>query len=121
MQRFLNGLTSRRTLTVIGVLALAAVLFVGADFFQIDPVWPAIAVGVLIALLLVTWLVKRIRIRRANSKLGEMLEQQAQVGSEATAATPAAPARGADLDVLRTRLVDAVKTIKTSKIGQTSG
>ncbi|ALL69584.1 IcmF-related protein (plasmid) [Paraburkholderia caribensis MBA4] len=118
MQRFLNGLTSRRTLTVIGVLALAAVLFAGADFFQIDPVWPAIAVGALIALLLVTWLVKRIRIRRANSKLGEMLEQQAQVGSEATAA---APARGADLDVLRTRLVDAVKTIKTSKIGQTSG
>ena len=54
MQRFLNGLTSRRTLTVIGVLALAAVLFAGADFFQIDPVWPAIAVGALIALLLVT-------------------------------------------------------------------
>ncbi|CAG9197743.1 type VI secretion system membrane subunit TssM [Paraburkholderia caribensis] len=118
MQRFLNGLTSRRTLTVIGVLALAAVLFAGADFFQIDPVWPAIAVGALIALLLVTWLVRRLRIRRANSKLGEMLEQQAQAGSEATAA---APARGADLDVLRTRLVDAVKTIKTSKIGQTSG
>ncbi|MBN3759546.1 type VI secretion system membrane subunit TssM [Burkholderia sp. Ac-20365] len=121
MQRFLNGLTSRRTLTVIGVLALAAVLFVAADFFQIDPLWPAIAVGVVVALLIVAWIIKRIRIRRANSKLGEMLEQQAQAGSETSAPAAAAPMRGADLDVLRTRLVDAVKTIKTSKIGQTSG
>ncbi|CAD6509934.1 type VI secretion system membrane subunit TssM [Paraburkholderia sabiae] len=123
MQRFLNGLTSRRTLSVVGVLALAAVLFVAADFFQIDPVWPAVAVGALVALLIVVWIVKRIRIRRANSKLGEMLEQQAQVGNDTAvaASTPAAPRRQADLDVLRTRLVDAVKTIKTSKIGQTSG
>lgn len=120
MRRILNVLTHPRTLSIIGLLALAAVLFVGADTLQIDLMWPAIALGVVIALWLLVWAVRRLRARHANRKLGEMLEQQAE--KQSTEAGPApTPARQAELDVLRTRLVDAVKTIKTSKIGQVSG
>ncbi|SOF01559.1 type VI secretion system protein ImpL [Burkholderia sp. OK233] len=119
MRRILNVLTHTRTLSIIGLLALAAVLFIGADTLQIDLMWPAIVLGAVIALWLLVWVVRRLRARRANNKLGEMLEQQAEKQTE-TGPAPT-PARQAELDVLRTRLVDAVKTIKTSKIGQMSG
>ncbi|WP_322104451.1 type VI secretion system membrane subunit TssM [Paraburkholderia sp. J41] len=116
MRRLLNVLTHTRTLSAIGVIALAAVLFIAADSLQIGLVWAAAALGALLALWLAVWLVRRARVHRANRKLGEMLEQQAQVET-----ATAAPAKQAEIDVLRTRLVEAVKTIKTSKIGQLSG
>ncbi|GAB6852134.1 type VI secretion system membrane subunit TssM [Paraburkholderia sp. A1RI_3L] len=119
MQRFLTVLTSKRTLTIVGFIALAAVLFVGASLLDLPPLWPALVLGALVALWLVVWLVRRLRARRANRKLGEMLEQQAETDKAAAAAAP--PARQAELDTLRARLIDAVKTIKTSKIGQVSG
>jgi type VI secretion system protein ImpL len=119
MQRIFKVLTHSRTLSIIGLLALAAVLFIAADTFQIDPLWPAVALGAVLALLFVVWLWRRLAARRANRKLGDMLEQQAEKQTEGGPA--ATPARQAELDALRTRLVDAVKTIKTSKIGQVSG
>ncbi|WP_322092495.1 type VI secretion system membrane subunit TssM [Paraburkholderia bannensis] len=118
MQRFLNVLTHKRTLSIIGLIALAAVLYIAADTLQIGLVWVAVVLGVLIGLWLIVWIVRRIRVRRANKKLGDMLEQQAQVETPAAAATHGTQA---ELDALRTRLTDAVKTIKTSKIGQLSG
>ncbi|HEY4806059.1 MAG TPA: hypothetical protein VIH96_25880, partial [Paraburkholderia sp.] len=101
MQRFLNVLTHTRTLSVIGVIALAAALFIAADALQISPIWPAAVLGALLAIWLVLWLWRRVHVRRANRKLGDMLEQQAQTDNGAPAA---APARQAELDVLRTRL-----------------
>ncbi|ONA44945.1 type VI secretion system membrane subunit TssM, partial [Burkholderia pseudomallei] len=119
MQRFLNVLTHPRTLTIVGFAALAAVLFIAADALQIGLVWAAVALGVALALWLATKLWRRWRVRRANRQLGDMLEQQAETGKMSAAV--AEPAKRADLDVLRTRLADTVKTIKTSKIGQVSG
>ncbi|MBS2128095.1 type VI secretion system membrane subunit TssM [Burkholderia thailandensis] len=119
MQRFLNVLTHPRTLTIVGFAALAAVLFIAADALQIGFVWAAGALAVALALWLATKLWHRSRVRRANRQLGDMLEQQAETGK--VSAAVAEPAKRADLDVLRTRLADSVKTIKTSKIGQVSG
>lgn len=119
MRRILNVLTHTRTLSIIGLLALAAVLFIGAEAAQIDLMWPALVFGAVLALIVLVWVIRRLLARRANRKLGEMLEQQAEKQTE-TGPAPT-PARQAELDVLRTRLVDAVKTIKTSKIGQVSG
>ena len=115
MQRILNVLTHPRTLSIVGLLALAAALFIGADALQIDPLWPAVVLAAVIVLGLLVWLVRKLRARRGNRKLGEMLEQQAETGKVS------APVKPAELDTLRTRLADAVKTIKTSKIGQVSG
>ncbi|WP_133645297.1 type VI secretion system membrane subunit TssM [Paraburkholderia flava] len=118
MRRFLNVLTHPRTLSIIGLLALAAVLFIAADALDIPPMWPAAILAAIIVLWLLVWVVKRLRTRRANRKLGDMLEQQAEA---AKVAPVAEQGKQVELDALRTRLVDAVKTIKTSKIGQMSG
>ncbi|WP_323121993.1 type VI secretion system membrane subunit TssM [Burkholderia alba] len=119
MQRFLNVLTHPRTLSIVGVLALAAVLFIAADTLQISYVWPVAVLAIVFAIWFLVWLVRRLRVRRANRKLGDMLEQQAEAGK--TNVPAAEPGKQAELDTLRARLVDTVKTIKTSKIGQVSG
>ncbi|WP_233832532.1 type VI secretion system membrane subunit TssM [Paraburkholderia sp. ZP32-5] len=116
MRRILNGLTHPRTLSLLGAIALAAALFIAAAVFEISPVWPAAIFGALVLLWLLVWAVRRLRLRRANSKLGDMLEEQAQ-----TATAAATPHQPADLEALRKHLVNAVQTIKTSKIGQLSG
>ncbi|TKC88315.1 type VI secretion system membrane subunit TssM [Trinickia terrae] len=131
MQRFLSWLTHKRTLTVIGLIALAAVLFIGAAVLQIDaagsgaagsgPVWPAAIFGAVVLLMLLVWLWRKLRARRANNKLGEMLEAQAEAAQAAPVSAAASGQKQPELDALRTRLVEAVKTIKTSKIGQMSG
>ena len=123
MQRILNVLTHPRTLSIVGIVALAAILFIVADMLQLPLLWAAIAFAAILALWLVVALWRRWRVKRANQQLGQVLEEQAETGKiAAPAAAALAPdAKTADLDVLRTRLSDAVKTIKTSKIGQVSG
>ncbi|AOJ61451.1 type VI secretion protein VasK [Burkholderia ubonensis] len=123
MQRILNVLTHPRTLSIVGIIALAAILFIAADTLQLPLLWAALAFAAILALWLGVALWRRWRVKRANRQLGEMLEEQAETGKIAApaAAAAATDAKTADLDVLRTRLSDAVKTIKTSKIGQVSG
>ncbi|VWB48197.1 type VI secretion system membrane subunit TssM [Burkholderia lata] len=123
MQRILNVLTHPRTLSIVGIVALAAILFIVADMLQLPLLWAAIAFATILALWLVVALWRRWRVKRANQQLGQVLEEQAETGKiAAPAAAALAPdSKTADLDVLRTRLSDAVKTIKTSKIGQVSG
>ncbi|KWN17755.1 type VI secretion system membrane subunit TssM [Burkholderia ubonensis] len=123
MQRILNVLTHPRTLSIVGIVALAAILFIVADTLQLPLLWAALAFAAILALWLGVALWRRWRVKRANRQLGEMLEEQAESGKIAApaAAAAATDAKTADLDVLRTRLSDAVKTIKTSKIGQVSG
>ncbi|HDR9373567.1 TPA: type VI secretion system membrane subunit TssM, partial [Burkholderia multivorans] len=123
MQRILNVLTHPRTLSIVGIVALAAILFIVADMLQLPLLWAAIALAAILALWLAVALWRRWRVKRANRQLGEVLEEQAETGKiAAPAAAAVAPdAKTADLDALRTRLSDAVKTIKTSKIGQVSG
>ena len=115
MQRFLSVLTHIRTLSIIGVLALAAFLFLVADTLQIALIWAAYVLLALIAVWLVVWLWRRYQAQQSNRRLGDMLEQQANTARSSD------PDKQADIDVLRTRLVEAVKTIKTSKLGQMSG
>src|SRR5690349_4485516 len=98
MQRFLNALTSKRTMTVVGVVVIAAILFGLALWFDLPLLWPALAVAALLALVLLVWLWRRIAARRASAKLGDMLEQEAETGK----APQVSAAKPADLDVLRT-------------------
>ncbi|WP_027797172.1 type VI secretion system membrane subunit TssM [Paraburkholderia acidipaludis] len=121
MQRLFNVLTQPRTLSIIGIVALAAILFVAADALQIPFIWPALALAAIVVLWLAVTLWRRARVKRANRKLGEVLEEQAETGKVAPAAVSQGSTKSADLDQLRSRLTEAVKTIKTSKIGQVSG
>ena len=116
MQRFWSFLTNSRTLSVIGITALAAFLFVGASTLEVALVWSAVLIGFFLLVWLAVWLVKRWRARRAARGLEQVIDQQAE-----RAALAAPPGKKVEVEALRVRLRDAVKTIKTSKLGETSG
>jgi type VI secretion system protein ImpL len=116
MSRFWSLLTDYRVLSVLGFLALAAFLFLGADTLSIALVWAGIALGAVLLAWLVVWAVKRYRARKAAHGLEQALEQQAE-----RAAKKAPAGAKAEVDALRQRMAEAVKTIKTSRLGQLSG
>lgn len=118
MRRFFSWLVEPRTLSIIGAIALAAFLLLGAEMLELGLIWAGAVFAAFLLVWLAVWWVRHLRARKASRQLGDMLEAQA----EAAAAAPTEdPARKAEIEELRARMVEAVKTIKTSKIGQTSG
>ncbi|TVT48470.1 MAG: type VI secretion system membrane subunit TssM [Denitromonas halophila] len=116
MSRLRSLLSDSRLLAFIGIGAAMAFFFLGAKTLKVALFWAAIASGLLLALWLVVWFVRRRRARRSAEDLGAMLEQQ---GDHAKAA--ANEAVKSDIAALQERMHAAVKTIKTSRLGQTSG
>lgn len=117
MQRLWQFLLDTRTLVVIGVLALAALLFLSADALKVGAVWVVGIVVTLLVVWLIVWAVRRWRAGRAAQKL------EAAMDAEAERAIKAAPTKEsrAEMVAVRQRMQEAVKTIKTSKLGLTSG
>jgi len=118
MRRFLSFMTQPGTLSVLGAIALAAVLLLGAQVFDIDLRWSVAIFAIAALLYAVVWGVRRARRRAANDRLADMLETEAET---AAARLSVDPARKVEVEELRKRMVDAVKTIKSSKMGQMSG
>jgi len=115
MYQLRNFLTDSRFLSFIGVAAVATFFFLGAKTLQIAMLWAAMASLAILILWGSVWFYRRRKSRRASEAIGSMLEQQADTavrrGSVSTA----------EIQALRQRMQEAVKTIKTSKLGQTSG
>ncbi|MCH2242121.1 MAG: type VI secretion system membrane subunit TssM, partial [Aquabacterium sp.] len=116
MSRIRDFLLDARTLTVLGFAALAAFLFVGASTLQVALVWVGVALGLCLLAWLIVWGVRRWRARRAAGQFEAVIEQQADAAVKGAAAD-----RRAEIEALRTRMQEAIKTIKTSKLGETSG
>ncbi len=117
MQRIWQFLLDTRTLAVIGLLALAALLFLGADTLKVGAIW---AVAILVALLvvwLIVWAVRRWKANKAAQKLESAMDAEAE---RAIKTAPNKESR-AEMVAVRERMHEAVKTIKTSKLGLTSG
>ena len=110
MNRFWIFLLDARTLTVLGLAALAAFLFVGASTLELALVYVGLAVVAGLLLWLIVWAVRRIRARRA----GRAFEQA--IDKDAAKAKKAVPTQTkAEVEALRSRLMSAVKTIKTDR------
>ncbi|MBB3222033.1 type VI secretion system membrane subunit TssM [Pseudoduganella umbonata] len=109
-------LTTRLSLTVAGYLALAALLWISTRLLGLPPAW---AVGLFVLALAIgaaLWAWRWWRNRHAAAELGDMLEQQA------VAATPQAnAAQRQEQEAIRQRMLDAIATIKGSKLGHLSG
>ena len=114
MTRLWNFLLDARVLTVLGLAALAAFLFLGAELLQLALVWAAIALGGV----LLGWALWRAaglwRARRKGQALEQALDQQA-------ARVAAKDATQGEVQALRERMRQAIHTIKGSRLGQLSG
>jgi type VI secretion system protein ImpL len=116
MTRLWYFLTDRRVLAVIGLLALAAFLFLGARELQLALKW---AVALLLLMLLaaaVAWAVRRFMIRREARALQQALEHDAE---QATLSIRAQD-RG-QTQALRERMLEAIQTIRSSRLGEQTG
>lgn len=116
MYQLRNFLTDSRFLSFIGIAAISAFFFLGAKTLKVAMLWAVIASAVILAVWGGVWLYRRKKSRQASEAIGSMLEQQADKASKR-----ASGAAAAEIQALRQRMLEAVKTIKTSKLGQMSG
>lgn len=116
MSRLRSILFDSRTLSLIGIAALAALFFLGAQTLELALYWAALASGVLLLTWLATWLWRRRQARRAADRLDAVLDEQA-----ARAEARAASARQPEIAALRQRLNGAIRTIRSSRLGERSG
>lgn len=105
-----------RVLAALGIAVAAAVAYFGKDGLMAAGGW---LVALLILALLV-WLAfviaRKVRSARAAKRLDNMVAEHAD-----TAVSAAKPAARADAEVLRERMAEAIKAIKTSRLGQMKG
>lgn len=111
MARIWQLLTDSRVLVAIGVAALAACLFIGADLIGIDLIWALIVGLLLLACWGIWWAIRRHIRTRAARQLGEAIIPGDDNGAGATG----------EMAVLRKNMLEAIATIKTSKLGLTRG
>ena len=114
MARLWQFLTDSRVLGVIGLTALAAFLLLGADTLQVAAIWAAVAALALLAGWSLYWGARYYYRRRSATLLGETV-------APASAEAAAAQASGSEVAVLRKSMLQAITTIKTSKLGLNSG
>ncbi len=115
MNRIWNHVFDARVLGLIGIGLLAAFLFLGADAMKIGLAWAAVALAACLAVWGIAWLVRKAMARREARSLETALDHDAAHAAER------AVHRKQDVEALRTRMRDAIRTLRTSKIGQSSG
>ncbi|WP_426173600.1 type VI secretion system membrane subunit TssM [Massilia sp. TWR1-2-2] len=113
MARLWQFLTDSRVLGVIGLAALAAFLLLGADTLEVAAIWAGVAALALLAGWGLYWGARYFYRRRSATLLAETV---APASAEA-----AAQASGSEVAVLRKSMLQAITTIKTSKLGLNSG
>ncbi|WP_300756562.1 type VI secretion system membrane subunit TssM [Janthinobacterium sp.] len=122
LRRIWNFLTDSRHLTILAFVALALSLYLGAELLEVALVW-ALAL-LLLALLawLGFWLLRRRRARRDAQALGQAILNQAEIAAaNAAEAQHTRQAQHGELDTLRAGMLEAIETIKSSKLGLKSG
>ena len=116
LSNFRYFLSDYRLWMVIGLIGAGSLAYFGAAEARQIGIWVAIALAALLLLALVVWVIKRILARRAAKRVEAMVQTQAD---QAVAAAPSA--QRADTEALRTRMMDAVKQIKSSRLGVLKG
>ncbi|MEO7493501.1 MAG: type VI secretion system membrane subunit TssM [Massilia sp.] len=112
MARLWKFLTDSRVLGVIGLAAFAAFLLLGADSLQIAAIWAGVAALAALIGWALFWVARNQYRKRAAGRLGEAM---------LPAGADAAQAGKSQVAVLRKSMLDAITTIKTSKLGLNSG
>ncbi|SFZ74959.1 type VI secretion system protein ImpL [Chitinimonas taiwanensis DSM 18899] len=116
MNRLASFFRDLRVISLLAVLLSSALLYGLFALFDWALVLPSIVLILGLAGWAVYWLMRRHRAAQAGEQLNVMLAAQG-----AAAANAAPDASKNEVDRLRGRLQDAIKTICTSKLGETSG
>jgi type VI secretion system protein ImpL len=115
MQRFWQFLTHRTTLMVLGCLAFTAFLFLAAALFQVANIWVYAVLACVALISGAVWLWRQRQARLAAASFGGMLDQQVHASTKSDAT------QRQENEAIRKRMVEAIGTIKTSKLGELSG
>ncbi len=102
LQRIWYLLTDRRTLNILAFALLAGLFFLGAELLQLALAWALAGLAALALLALAAWGTRRYLARRRSVE-------------------PAESRAEADLDAVRNALLEAVGTIRNSRLGRSSG
>ncbi|ALN55789.1 type VI secretion protein IcmF [Lysobacter enzymogenes] len=116
MSRLRYFLTDYRVIAALGVFSVGAVAYFGADKLKTVGGWILVLAALALLVWLAVWIVRRVLAARAAKQLDAMVQQQAD---QAVAASK--PAARADVEQLRERMAEAVKAIKSSKLGLLKG
>jgi type VI secretion system protein ImpL len=117
MQRIWQFLLDPRVLAFIGLAALAAFLLVGADALRIGLVWALMILLVLGLAAAIVWFVRR----RKAAQAAQALERAMDVEADKAVKAAAKAGKQDEVAAVRERMAEAVKLIKSSKLGETSG
>ena len=120
LRRIWHFLTDSRNLTILGFVALAVFLYLGAEVLEVALAWALALLLLAFLVWLGAWLWRRRRTRRDAQALGQAILNEAEIAA-AQAASAASSTQQGDLDAVRAGLLDAIETIKTSKLGLKSG
>jgi type VI secretion system protein ImpL len=116
MRRIWYFLTDTRHLTIIGLMAMAALFYLGAQVLELALIWALAATALMLLLAGLVWLWRRWRAQHESDRLGEAIGRQA--AAEADAPKDQA---GAEVKAIRESMLKAIDTIKGSKMGVISG
>ena len=114
MARLWQFLTDRRVLAVIGIGVLAALLLLGTTSLDVALIWAALLGLLVLGAGGLAWLIRAWLRKRAASRLGDAILTGGDGDGKAQAARN-------DAAVLRKGMLEAINTIKTSKLGLTRG
>ena len=120
LRRIWHFLTDSRNLTILGFVALAVFLYLGVEVLEVALAWALALLLLAFLVWLGAWLWRRRRARRDAQALGQAILNEAEIAA-AQAASAASSTQQGDLDAVRAGLLDAIETIKRSKLGLKSG
>ncbi|KQQ89187.1 type VI secretion system membrane subunit TssM [Massilia sp. Leaf139] len=112
MARLWKFLIDSRVLVVIGIIACLGILFLTAETFELGLIWAVISALGLLALWGCFWGVRQLFRRHAATRLTNSLA----AGGDAKGENGRS-----EVAVLRKNMLEAITTIKTSKLGLTRG
>ncbi|WP_154668266.1 type VI secretion system membrane subunit TssM [Pseudoduganella violaceinigra] len=105
LQKIWQLLSDRRILNILAFVLLAGLFFLGAELLQLALIWALAGIAALALLALAAWCVRRYLAHRRLSEPAPPEDARAQ----------------ADLDAVRGALLDAIGTIRNSRIGRATG
>jgi len=106
-------LSNKRVLTVIALAVVGGFLFLSTDDLEQAALWVGYGALAILAAWLVFWSVRKVYRRRAAGQLRDCLAREAEEA--------AANKQPGEVNMLRKSMLDAISTIKTSKLGLVSG